>query len=475
MNNKFIRDYRKIKNFNDIDIGRDAILAFADSEQCIDNKNIYEEEFYGRRIRSHTLKHIDFSNPLTRDTISTYNALAANRILFTTNEMDLLMLPEPDKFIWNDYQNFYSDERFITSNIGIRFLEKYLFSFLYDEISITENWNKERVKEYFFSFADESMKCSSLPSTDAILKSLDPVTTAKDWLVQLSSDLLVESSSMTRYASGSYGKMGSSLFKIIIDELGYGDFSKKHSKLHQDTLNSVNLNNTPHYYWQYYLNGSLLLANYYNMITKDKRKFFRYIGAIYQAETFFIISCKIWRDVLKEILPNINVKYFNEHYLIDIDHSRMVFEELVSPAIDKYGQIAATEIIRGFEEIRLVDEISDQDFISQTKWKDNCEKNKNTHDRIITKVKEAASKKIIPCVKITEPYNELSITHSYDQNTLCHVISGSMEFLIGYGKSTILSAGDGIVIERNRLHGTLIKSESCDYEIYTIGDLGQWE
>ncbi|MDE9590926.1 hypothetical protein, partial [Xenorhabdus bovienii] len=90
---------------------------------------------------------------------------------------------------------------------------------------------------------------------------------------------------------------------------------------------------------------------------------------------------------------------------------------------------------------RLVDEISDQDFISQTKWKDNCEKNKNTHDRIITKVKEAASKKIIPCVKITEPYNELSITHSYDQNTLCRVISGSMEFLIGYGKSTILSAG----------------------------------
>ncbi|MBC8953182.1 iron-containing redox enzyme family protein [Xenorhabdus sp. PB62.4] len=475
MNKKSIRDYRKIENFDDMNIGRDAVLAFSDSEQCIDNENIYEEKFYGRRIRPHVLKYIDFSNPLTRDTILTYSAFAANRTLFTMNEMDFLMLPEQDEFVWDDYQNFYSDERFITSNIGIRFLENYLFSFLDDEISITENWNKEKVKEYFFYFANESMKCTSLPSANAILTSLDPVTTAKDWLIQLSLDFLIESSPMARYASGSYGEIGSSLFKIIIDELGYGDFSKKHSKLYQDTLNSVNLNPTPHYYWQYYLNGSLLLANYYNMVTKDKRKFFRYIGAIYQAETSFITSCKIWRNVLKETLPNINVKYFNEHCHIDIDHSRMVFEGLVSPSIDKYGQIAATEIIRGFEESRLIGEISEQDFIRQIKWKDNCEKNKNTHNKIITKVKEAASKNIIPCVKLTEPYNELSITHSHDQNELCHVKSGTIEFLNGFGKSTILKSGEGIMIENNRLHGALINSESCDYEIYTIGDLDKWE
>ncbi|MDE1478769.1 iron-containing redox enzyme family protein [Xenorhabdus bovienii] len=475
MNKKSIRDYKKIENFNDINIGRDAILAFADSEQCIDNGNRYEEQFYGRRIRPHVLKYIDFSSHLTRDNISTYSAFAANRTLFTMNEMDFLMLTEMDKFIWEDYQKFYSDERFITSNAGIRLLEKYLFSFLDDEIIITENWNKARVKEYFFSFADESLKCSSLPSANAILTSTDPVTTSKDWLIQLATDFLIESSPMARYASGSYGEIASSLFKIIIDELGYGDFSKHHATLYRDTLNSVNLNSTPHYYWQYYLNGSLLLANYYNMVTKDKRKFFRYIGAIYQAETSFITSCKIWRNALKETLPNINVKYFNEHCHIDIDHSRMVFEGLVSPAIDKYGQIAATEIIRGFEEACLISDISEQDFIRQIEWKDNAETYKHLHDRIIIKVKEATNKGIIPCVKITEPYNELSITHSHDSNELCHVKSGTMEFLNGFEKSTILNAGEGIIIEHNRLHGALIKSESCDYEIYTIGDLTKWE
>ncbi|CDH18899.1 conserved hypothetical protein [Xenorhabdus bovienii str. kraussei Quebec] len=263
INKKSIRDYKKIENFNDINIGRDAILAFADSEQCIDNGNRYEEQFYGRRIRPHVLKYIDFSSPLTRDNILTYSAFAANRTLFTMNEMDFLMLPEMDKFIWEDYQKFYSDERFITSNAGIRLLEKYLFSFLDDEIIITENWNKARVKEYFFSFADESLKCSSLPSANAILTSTDPITTSKDWLIQLATDFLIESSPMARYASGSYGEIASSLFKIIIDELGYGDFSKHHATLYRDTLNSVNLNSTPHYYWQYYLNGSLLLANYY--------------------------------------------------------------------------------------------------------------------------------------------------------------------------------------------------------------------
>lgn len=49
-----------------------------------------------------------------------------------------------------------------------------------------------------------------------------------------------------------------------------------------------------------------------------------------------------------------------------------------------------------------------------------------------------------------------------------------MEFLNGFGKSTILKANEGTIIKANRLHGALIVSDECEYEIYSIGDLNQW-
>ncbi|MDE9554719.1 iron-containing redox enzyme family protein [Xenorhabdus bovienii] len=59
---------------------------------------------------------------------------------------------------------------------------------------------------------------------------------------------LIESSPMARYAIVSYREIASSLFKIIISELGHGDYSKHHKTLYRDTFNSVNLNSTPHHY-----------------------------------------------------------------------------------------------------------------------------------------------------------------------------------------------------------------------------------
>ena len=48
--------------------------------------------------------------------------------------------------------------------------------------------------------------------------------------------LLIESSPMARYSSGNYGEMGSALFRIIIDELGYGDHKQRHSTLFEKRL-----------------------------------------------------------------------------------------------------------------------------------------------------------------------------------------------------------------------------------------------
>nr|WP_290827431.1 iron-containing redox enzyme family protein [Halomonas sp.] len=354
------------------------------------------------------------------------------------------------------------------------FLENYLFNFLDKEILITPNWTEASVYKYFMSFIKEANEMKDLPSAEAIRSSKNPESAAKDWIIQLAPDFLIESSPMARYASGNYGELASSLFKVIIDELGYGEHQKKHSSLFQNTMISANLDPEPHKYWQYYLNGSLLLANYYNYITRNKSNFFKYLGAIFLAETSFIKSCDIWKKVLKDAIPNLDIKYFNEHCHIDVDHSRMVLENLILPAIRKYGDFAACEIVKGFEQAKFIGNIAEDDFVKQIQWKDNADNYKKMHDKIVGNVKSEFSKNNISKDYLNEPLNELSITHSHDGDELCHIISGEMEFLNGFQHSTTLKSGDGIVIKHNRLHGALIQSENCEYEIYSIGDINKW-
>jgi mannose-6-phosphate isomerase-like protein (cupin superfamily) len=471
MNKHNVLDQKSVSSFISDEVGRDAVLAFSNSTLFYDNEHRYETNFYGRRLRPHVLKHLELSTPLKVEGLLDYSSFAANRVLFAMNESEFLMLPQEGQFDPNCFRDFYSPERRTSASIGAAYLEKYIFSCLEDEIRVSDSWPLDHVREYFENYARTSQSTQALLSADAIREASDPANAAKDWLVQLAPDFLIESSPMARYASGSYGEIGSNLFKIIIDELGYGEFPKKHSTLFEETLKSVGLSHVPHTYWQYYLNSSLILADYYNMITRNKDNIFRYIGAIYNAETGFITSCRIWRDVLREALPNIDVRYFNEHCHIDIDHSRMAFEGLVAPAIEKYGSFAAREIVRGFEEARWLGEFAERDFANQVKWKDDASCNVALYGSIYPKIRDRDD---ISCGEFVEPKGELSITHTHDEDELCHIVSGEMEFLNGFEKSTTLQPGEGIVIRKNRLHGALIKSDECVYRIHTIHDAEKW-
>ena len=455
------------------DLCRDAILGFCDSPLFQDNEHRYEEVYFGRRIRPHVVKYLDFSKPAEFADLKNYTAFAANRVLFAMNEIDILMMP-PGNLNVSDFTERYSDEKIAQASVAMPYLEKYLYSWLEDEIVLSDNWNIRSVEEYFSSYARESRQVNTLPSAEAIRNSSNPEVAARDWLVQLAPDFLIESSPMARYASGNYGALSSNLFKIIIDELGYGEFQKKHSTLFENTMSSAGLDPEPHKYWQYYLNGSLLLANYYNRITRNRRNIFKYIGAIFHAETGFIRTCAIWRDALKQALPDIDVRYFDEHCHIDIDHSRMAFDGLVRPAVEKYGSTAAVEIVRGFEEARLISSFAEDDFVQQVEWKDRAKKNTEVYRKIWPKVRAAYEAGEVPKADLDEPRGELSITHSHDGDELCHISKGEMEFLNGFQLSTTLNDDEGIIIEHNRLHGALIQSESCQYEIYTIGDVNKW-
>jgi len=162
------------------------------------------------------------------------------------------------------------------------------------------------------------------------------------------------------------------------------------------------------------------------------------------------------------------VEYFTEHIHIDTHHGRMALEKLILPVVQRYGPVVIPEILKGYEQFQIVAEIADEDFASQIAWMDEGPVNKSLHDPVYQAVAEG--RVTAPVAHIVEPRGELSNTHSHQGDELCHIVSGTMKFVSGFDSHQILEAGQGTVIWRNRLHGAIIESAECVYEIHSVGD-----
>ena len=403
-----------------------------------------------------------------------YSSMAANRVLQTVYETDFVLLPETGfGSKQGDFRTFYGPEAATLAALIRPQLESYLFSFLDDEIQITGSWTLEQFKAYAEDLISSALKANGNAVMDAITGSSDPVHAAKTFLVQLAGDFLVESSAMSRNVPGAYGPLQSELFKILIDEYGYGVHGAKHSTLFERVMKSVRLDHRPHAYWQFYLTSSLLLNNYFNYLSRSHGNFFRYLGAVLYAETTFIRTCREMAEMMRQVFgKDAEVHYFLEHAHIDGHHSRMALEKLALPAIRQHGPSVIPEIVRGAENAKLLAEIADQDFIRQVAWSDNGEYFKALAPKV--RINLVASGVEVPTQKLVEPRGELSVTHVHDGDELCWVESGTMKFVTGDGRFTMLHSGEGTVILKNRLHGAIIESDQCTYHISSIKDHTKW-
>jgi hypothetical protein len=174
--------------------------------------------------------------------------------------------------------------------------------------------------------------------------------------------------------------------------------------------------------------------------------------------------------MLREVFgARIDTHYFDEHVHIDLHHGRMVFEKLVVPALARFGNSIIGEIARGIEEFRLLTEIAERDFIEQLDWCNRGEEYKQLAQPLQERILSGA----VQCRKETyvEPLDELSVTHVHDNDELCMIESGVMDFVTGHNFVVPLHPGEGTVLLHNRLHGAIITSkEECVYHIFSIDD-----
>ncbi len=426
---------------------------------------IIRDNPYRRPIDSKTIQQLDFSRALNRAEVFVDSALAAHRMLLNIYETDLIFLPANDFAAKrSDFSSYYSNDNKLLGELIRPALEDHVFSFLKDEIDITGKWTVEALKSYLQSVVKRHEQ-SELDICARILASADPPRAARALLIQVAGDFLSEASASSRNILGKYGEIQSELFKIVIDDYGYGVHPAKHSTLFENTLATCGLVSDVHAYWQFYLSSSLAINNYYHYVSRDHSKYFQAIGAIAVAEAMFSHTCREISKMLRAVFGNaVDTYYFDEHFHIDAHHGRMAFDYVVAPAIARHGDTVIPEIVRGMEELQLITAISDEDFIAQIAFADAVDDLKSQAQQILSGELRHATEHV-------EARNQSLVTRVWNQDRLYVVSSGSLDLVIGDNHSVRLDSGESIVVPHQRLHGTAIVSEECRYRTYELEGL----
>ncbi|MDV4152806.1 MULTISPECIES: iron-containing redox enzyme family protein [Rhizobium] len=188
----------------------------------------------------------------------------------------------------------------------------------------------------------------------------------RNFLLQSSVDLLAEASASALGVIGEYGEPQSALFRILIDEFGFGVHNKKHSVLYRSTLRGFGLSEEYNAYWSLFDTPTLELHNVIHFMFQSPRNLFLQIGFLLFAEASYQRSTEEHFRYLKRFHPGVDAHYFGEHAHIDIHHSAMVADEVVAPLVSKYGPEVGSEIVAGAELTRLAFERSGDHLLAVT-------------------------------------------------------------------------------------------------------------
>lgn len=171
----------------------------------------------------------------------------------------------------------------------------------------------------------------------------------RNFLLQSSADLLAEASASALGVVGEFGAPQSALFRILIDEFGYGTHAKKHSVLYRAVMRDFGLPDEYNAGWPLFDTAALELHNAIHFLFQNPRNFFLQIGFLLFAETAYQRSTRDHFRYLSRHHPEVDARYFGEHAHIDLHHTRMVIDEVARPLVEQYGEEAGREIMAGAE------------------------------------------------------------------------------------------------------------------------------
>ena len=174
----------------------------------------------------------------------------------------------------------------------------------------------------------------------------------RHFLVQSSADLLAEASASALGVVGEFGAPQSALFRILIDEFGYGAHGKKHSVLYRAVMRGFDLPDEYNACWPLFDTSAVELHNAIHHLFQSPANLFLQIGFLLFAETAYQRSTADHFRYLREFHPDVDARYFGEHAHIDLHHTAMVIDEVAAPLAAQFGEEVGREIVAGAEYTR---------------------------------------------------------------------------------------------------------------------------
>lgn len=306
-----------------------------------------------------------------------------SRELHDIYERDYLFIPKKCDSVLEYLKEEYDAEK-VARGIAVRQgLENNVFNYIesiLDEYSFDCTY--EELVGFFEGIIENENKClasnTADPTLQLIVDSPNKNIHLKKLIIQLAIEFISEGSGMSSYVGGSFGKVQSDLFQIIIDEMGGGEFKHKHSHLYEGVMSSLNLSDETKFYRDYFDTGTFTVMNYVYYICQNKRFFFRFVGSLFRNEACFVNFQKQFGDVMEEAFgSSVDRRYFDVHSVVDQDHSNWALDNLVKTAIDSFGQEVIPEIVRGFISYKLYQELNDMELCYGIKAYDSLKEIQN--------------------------------------------------------------------------------------------------
>jgi hypothetical protein len=316
---------------------------------------------------------------ISRERLLNSDLFSRARRLHEAYEKDILFIPSNLKTDPAQYlAEKYSRSAVVSAEEERPSLEDDVFSIIGGQLN-TERLTASRseLTAFFDKRIEEENRALKSPEPDPTIRAIRESATPRDnllrLLIQFSIEFLSEGSNMALYVGGAYGPLQSNLFKILIDEMGGGVYADKHSHLFENMCKSLQLDPIPGGYKDHILTSNYLISDYMYNVCRNKRFFFRYLGVFFRNEACFVN----WQHQLSIISREVfgeeaDRSYFDVHAEVDQVHGRAALTDCVLCAIDQYGDSIIPEILRGYYELSVYQDLLDVEFRHQMRVAEKC-------------------------------------------------------------------------------------------------------
>jgi hypothetical protein len=389
---------------------------------------VLEDDFFRRPLRPEDLDFLDFDRPVREDTFDALSSLMSQRILLSINEGEEILLPSVAPANMMAWESFYSDNLRELGRQLASALETHAFAFL------TEN-EPARSGEPFSLGWEEAQ--SFWQRQHALLAQAGYGEAGLRFI--LTQHVPLHASVV---ASGRH------LPSQIIRLLAGGSFATTTVVL-SDRMRKSGLRTGRHSYWQFYLPGSMALANILYQLGRSPLTLLRYIGAR--------LVLEVDRAALRQTFCGGDDDGSGDARGTVSADARRVLTLLT----DCFGPQAAARAAAGAATMRRLLSSARSGLAEQLVWLSDLRWAQRAAQQISERIERDLPD--IDRDTFVEPREMCSTTHVHDEHRLVVIDTGHMQFWGNVGMRHDMYPGDMILVPRGRLHGSTVLSDSCTY------------